>query len=97
MVTVNLTGVTNAQIIKVTIFGLNDGTTTSDFVIPMGVLIGDTNANGAVNSADVAQTKSRIGQTVDATNFRSDVNVNGSINASDASIVKANTGSALPP
>ena len=49
----------------------------------MSILIGDTNANGTVNAADVAQTKARLGQTVDATNFRSDVNANGSINAAD--------------
>jgi hypothetical protein len=60
-------------------------------------LIGDTNANGAVNAGDVSQTKSRIGQVVDATNFRSDINANGTLNAADASQVKANLGHALPP
>jgi hypothetical protein len=33
----------------------------------MSILVGDTNANGTVNAADVAQTKSRLGQGVDAT------------------------------
>ena len=51
---------------------------------------------GTVNAADVAQTKSRLGQTVDATNFRSDVNANGSINAADTAIVKQNSGTTLP-
>jgi hypothetical protein len=44
----------------------------------------------------VAQTKARLGQTVDATNFRSDVNANGTINAADVSITKSHLGSGLP-
>jgi hypothetical protein len=44
----------------------------------------------------VAQTKSRLGQTVDATNFRSDVNANGTLNAGDVAIVKSNLGTGLP-
>ncbi len=63
----------------------------------MGVLVGDTNGNGTVNAADVAQTKGRVGQTVDATSFRSDVNANGSIDAADAAIIKQNSGASLPP
>jgi hypothetical protein len=59
-------------------------------------LVGDTGGNGSVNASDVSQTKSRIGQTVASTNFRSDVNVSGTINASDTSLVKANLGRALP-
>jgi hypothetical protein len=62
----------------------------------MGVLAGDTNANRAVNSTDVAQTKGRNGQTLDATNFRSDVNANGAINSSDVSVIKSNLGTGLP-
>ena len=62
----------------------------------MSVLVGDTTGNGVVNASDVSQTKSRVGQTVSATNFRSDVNTNSDINASDVSLVKLNSGSALP-
>jgi hypothetical protein len=50
-----------------------------------------------VNAADVAQTKGHLGQTIDATNFRSDVNANGSINAADTAIIKQNSGTSLPP
>lgn len=94
-VTVNLTGVTNAQTISVTLQGASDGTSTGDVAVPMGLLVGDTNWNGNVNASDVSQTKSRIGQAVDSTTFRSDVNVNGSINAGDISQIKANLGTAL--
>ena len=95
-VTVNLTGITNAQRITVTLFNVNDGTHIGNASVSMGVLIGDTSGNGTVNAADVAQTKARLGQTVDATNFRSDVNANGAINSGDVAIVKANLGTSIP-
>ena len=90
--TVPLTNVTNVQTINVTLFGVNSA---GNVVIPMSLLIGDTSANSAVNSTDVAQTKSRIGQVVDGTNFRSDVNAGGSINSTDVSIIKGNLGTAV--
>jgi hypothetical protein len=62
----------------------------------MGVLIGDTTANGTVNSSDIAQTQSQSGQPVTANNFREDVTVNGSINSSDIGLVQSKSGTALP-
>jgi hypothetical protein len=98
VVTVPLTTITNVQNINVRINGVNGASDApaTDFNIPMGVLVGDTNANRTVNAADVAQTKARLGQTVDGTNFRSDVNANGSINAADTAIIKQNSGTSLP-
>ena len=94
---VNLTGVINAQRIMVTLYGVNDGGTGSvNLTAQMGVLIGDTSADGAVNSSDVAETKARSGMTINPTNFRSDVNANGSINDSDVSLIKSNLGTGLP-
>jgi hypothetical protein len=95
-ITVNLTGVTNVQTITVTLSNVNDGTHMGDVPVSMGVLVGDVNGNAAVNASDVAQTKSRSGQTVDPTTFRSDVNANGSINATDVSLVKSSIGIGLP-
>src|SRR6202011_1478767 len=46
-VLVNLTGVTNAQTIQVTLFAVNDGTGPNDVSFPMSVLIGDRTDNGA--------------------------------------------------
>jgi len=86
MINVRLNGVNNAAA----------AAPATDFTIPMSILIGDTNANATVNAADVAQTKSRLGHTVDATNFRSDVIANGSINDGDVAIIKANLGTGLP-
>ena len=70
---------------------------TTNLVIPMGVLIGDVNANRVVNASDVAQTKAQVGQPVTTSNFRADVNPNGIINASDVIHVKALSGTFLPP
>jgi hypothetical protein len=93
VVTIPLTNVANVQTIHVT---LNDVNASTNIVIPMSILIGDTSANGTVNAADVAQTKGRLGQPVDATNFRSDVNANGTLNAGDVSLIKSNLGTGLP-
>jgi N-acetylneuraminic acid mutarotase len=99
VVTVPLTNIANAQTINVRLNGVNSAADTpaTNFDIPMSILIGDTNSNRTVNAADVSQTKGRLGQTVSATNFRSDVNANGSINAADTAIVKQNSGTSLPP
>ena len=96
--TVNLTGVTNAQTATVSLDNVTD---SSSQVLPttaiaIGFLVGDTSGNASVNASDVSQTKLQSGQVVTATNFREDVTVNGSINASDVSLVKSNSGTALP-
>ncbi len=96
-VTIDLTGVSNAQTILINLFGVTAGTYTNDVSVRMGVLLGDTTGNGSVNATDVSLTKSKSGQTADGTNFRTDVTVNGSINATDVSTVKLKTGTALPP
>jgi hypothetical protein len=93
-VTVNLTGVTNVQRITVTLFNVNNGGNVS---VSMGVLVGDVNGNATVSAADVALTKSRVGQTVSSSNFREDVNANGVINSVDVAQVKSKVGTALPP
>jgi hypothetical protein len=95
---VNLTGVTNAQYIVVSLVNAKDSTGAIGNIIgpQMGVLIGDTTANGAVNSSDIAQTQSQSGALVTSSNFREDVTVNGSINSSDIAAVQSKSGTALP-
>jgi hypothetical protein len=95
-ITVDLTGVSNAQQIALTLSGLSDGANTNDLNVPMRVLLGDTNGNGTVNASDVAQTKGQLGQEVTSSNFRNDVNANGTINASDVSSVKSQIGTSVP-
>jgi hypothetical protein len=89
-ITIPLMGVSNAQTLTLHIAG------TTNVDIPFTLLIGDTNGNGTVNAADIAQTKGRLGQVVTAANFRSDVNANCGINAADVAIIKQNSGSAAP-
>ena len=96
-VIVDLTNVANAQTIAITLFGVNDGTGPANIVVPMSLLLGDTGANGSVNSSDISQTKVQSGAVLSAANFRTDVTVNGAINSSDVSVVKAQSGTALPP
>ena len=96
--TVNLTGVTDAQKITVTLSNVTDSfaQVLANTAVSVDMLIGDVTGNKAVNSSDVSQTKSKSGQPVDATNFRTDVTANGMINASDVSLVKSRSGNALP-
>jgi len=75
---------------------VSDGTNTISPAVTFGLLIGDTNGNGAVNASDVAQTKAQSGTAACPPNFREDVNGDGSINASDIALVKFNVGSSLP-
>ena len=96
--TVNLTNVCNAQYVTVALAGVHSsvGGVTPSASATMGVLLGDTTANGNVNSSDIAQTQSQSGQTVSASNFREDVTVNGTINSSDIATVQSQSGMGLP-
>ena len=95
---VNLTGVTNAQKVTVTLTGVSDsaGNSVASLSVTMGVLLGDTNANKAVTSSDVSLVKAQVGASVTSVNFREDVNANGGITSSDVSATKAQVGSTLP-
>jgi len=95
-ITVNLTGVTNAQRATVTLSAVNDGTSTADVGVSIGLLVGDTNGDGFVNAGDALQTRNRSGQTADAINFRSDVNTDGFVNSGDTLVVRTRSGTALP-
>jgi hypothetical protein len=95
-VTVALTGVANAQTITVNLTNVNDGSHSGNVAVPMSVLLGDTTANGFVNSADVSQTQSQSGQSLTTSNFREDLTANGFINSADVSLVQAQSGTSLP-
>ncbi len=91
----NLTGVANAQTITVTLVGVRMGSNFGNVAVPMAVLLGDTTANGLVDSSDGSQTKSDSGKAATSANFRRDVNLNGLINSSDVSLVKSKSGTGL--
>ena len=95
-ITVNLTGVTNAQRITLTLSAVNNGTSTGDVAVSIGVLVGDTNGDNFVNAGDTLQTRNRSGQATEATNFRSDVNTDGVVNSGDALVVRGRSGTFLP-
>lgn len=96
VITLDLSAVANAQTIGITLFNVSNGSTAGDIFVPMGVLVGDTNGNGAVTATDVAQAKSQSGQAATSANFRTDVNASGSVNATDIGLVKSRSGTLLP-
>ncbi len=96
IITLDLTGVTNAQRLGLTLADVSDGSNLGNVIIPIGVLLGDADANGVVNASDVSQTKSQSGTPVTNLNFRKDVTGNGAIDASDVTAVKSKSGTALP-
>jgi hypothetical protein len=95
-VTINLTGVSNAQRIAITLSAVSDGINSNDVIVPMGVLLGDTNNNGSVASTDVSLTQSKVGQAVSKTTFREDVNLDGVLNTTDVNLVHSKVGTKLP-
>jgi uncharacterized repeat protein (TIGR01451 family) len=95
-VTVNCTGVPNAQTIAINLTGVNDGTNVGNVSVPMGVLLGDVTANGIVSNTDVGSVKGQVGAPVTASNFRNDVNANGIVSNTDVSTTKAQVGTSLP-
>lgn len=97
--TVNLTGVANAQTLLITLRSVTDsfGQVLPDTSIQAGFLLGDTTGDGNVNSGDIAQTKSQSGASVTTSNFREDVTVDGFINSGDIALVKSKSGTGLLP
>jgi hypothetical protein len=98
-VSVNLTNVSNGQWLTITLAGVHDNINANnvDVAVQMGILVGDTNGNGTINSSDISFVKLQSGQPITASNFRADVTGNGVINGSDVSLVKSKSGSSLPP
>jgi hypothetical protein len=91
--TVDLTGVTNQQYVTVTLNNVLDSqTNTGNVSTTMGVLLGDVNANGLVNSTDTSLVQAQSGKPLTPSNFRMDVNANGLINSTDSSIVQSKSG-----
>ena len=95
-ITIDLTGVIDAQRITIALFDVDDGTKHADVGIRMGILSGDTSGNETVNSSDIILVKSQSGQAVGPENFRADVVANGVINATDVGAVKLRSGTGLP-
>jgi len=97
-VIVNLTGVTNAQVITVSLTNVTDstGNFSSSASASMGVLLGDVNASGRVDAADVSLVRQQTLQSVTNSNFRADIDTSGRIDAADVSIARQQTLTFLP-
>ena len=98
VMSVNLTGVTDAQRLTVTLSGVRDAYSQGISTTPinMNVLRGDTTGDGVVNASDIAQTKFHDGTVVSAANFRADITTDSVINSTDIANVKAQSGKAIP-
>ena len=96
--TVNLTGVADAQAVTVSLSSVTDGGSRSlpTMAVTFKALVGDTNGDSSVNAGDALQTRGRAGQPADATNFRSDVNFDGAVNSGDAIAVRSRSGNSVP-
>jgi len=96
--TVNLSNVSNAQYLTVTLNSVVDiAGNRSNVVSPqLGILIGDVTANGSVDSGDVTLVRQQTLQNVTQSNFREDVNANGSIDSGDVTITRQQTLTSLP-
>jgi hypothetical protein len=95
---VNLTGVTDQQVLTLTATGVTDVNShvLGSVSVNIGFLVGDTNANRLVNSTDTSLVQAQSGKPVTLSNFRMDVNANGLINSTDTSIVQSKSGTGLP-
>jgi hypothetical protein len=95
-VTVNLTGVSGAQTLLITLTGVSNGTTTGNVSVPMSVLVGDVNGDGFVLSGDYTAVRQESGTPVDGNTFKFDVNADGFILSGDYTTVRQRSGMHLP-
>jgi hypothetical protein len=95
---VTLIGVTNAQVITVSLTNVSDaaGNFSPAIAGSMGVLLGDVNASGLVDSGDVFLVRQQTGQSANSSNFREDVNASGLIDSGDVFLTRQHTGTSLP-
>jgi hypothetical protein len=95
---VNLTGVSTGQYITVTLNNVHDvpgniGNVTGP---QMGVLVGDVDASGRVDSTDVFQVRQQTLQNAGASNFRTDIDASGRIDSTDVFMTRQQTLTSLP-
>jgi hypothetical protein len=95
--TENLTDVANAQYITVELDNVLDSqNNTGNVAVSMGVLLGDVNATGLVDSGDVFLVRQQTGQNANSSNFREDVNASGLIDSGGVFLTRQQTGTSLP-
>jgi hypothetical protein len=95
-ITVNLTGVANAQTINICLRDVSDGTNTSNITIPMSVLLGDVNASKRTDAGDVTAVRNHTVSIPDQQTFRFDVNSSGRIDSGDVTVTRNASVTVLP-
>jgi hypothetical protein len=97
-VVVNLSGVTNAQYVTVTLSGVGstDGATGGTGVARAGFLQGDVNQNRVVSFADVGLVNAQLAQPVTLANFLMDINASGAISLADKVLANNALSTSLP-
>jgi hypothetical protein len=95
---VDLTGISTAQTITVSLTNVSDIAGNRSAVVSgsMGVLVGDVNGSGRVDAADVSSVRQQTLQPIGTSNFRNDLNASGRIDAADVSIARQQTLTSLP-
>jgi hypothetical protein len=94
----NLTGVTNAQYVTATLANVIDsqGNGSASVAATMGLLVGDVNGSGRVDSTDVFQVRQQTLQNANSSNFRMDVDASGRIDSTDVFMTRQQTLTSLP-
>src|ERR1700738_1723454 len=94
-VTVDLSGVTNAQRIVIKLSSVSDGVSTNDVEIPMSVLLGDVNGDGYVLSGDYTAVRQHSAAAADGNTLKLDINADGVILSGDYTTVRGQSGMSL--
>ncbi len=97
-VVVNLSGVTNAQYVTVSLTGIGstDGGAGGTGTVRVGLLEGDVSQNRIVTVADLGQVNAQLAQPLTAANFLKDVNASGALTVADKGLTNAKLTTSLP-
>ncbi|HEV3391922.1 MAG TPA: M12 family metallopeptidase [Chthoniobacterales bacterium] len=100
---VNLTGVIppnppGGAYVTVTLTNVLDSANNSGTVVgpQMGVLVGDVDASGRVDSTDTFDVRQDSLQTISSSNFRADVDASGRIDSNDVFVTRQQSLTSLP-
>jgi hypothetical protein len=97
-VTVDLSGITNAQHLTVTLNGVQDatGNILNNLIARMDVLLGDVNSSRRTDAGDVTAVRNLTVSIPNQQTFRADVNISGRIDAGDVTATRNATVTVLP-
>jgi len=94
VLTIDLAGSVDQSCYTIDLSAAIDGL-TGDADCTVAVLLGDTNNDKSANLTDMAQVKSKNGQTAAAAGARFDLNLDGSVNLTDMAQAKSRNGNSV--